>query len=323
MRTANTRRTYECAWRDWTHSLNGRDVLGATAEDVVEYVTTIKNRIGELNTRYADGTIRNRFHVLRSIYGFLFDMEVVRVNPFLKASRLIVLRQQAQKRPTKFISESIIRDLLESQKTDTAPELQRATLLHLLFGGGLRRSEARKIKICDCSFCEDGFYTLTLSSTKAGKVQKQSLPTWCNTILNKLIRQRRDDGAGSDDPLFATLWGHGKPIADKTIYRWYREALERYGIKAGPHSARASAVTALKNRGYEDRDVARFLRHSTTHMVEVYDKRILDERNNPGRFLEYRSLNNFGESSFSSRHEREIGSKRFSTLHDLNHRKSE
>lgn len=70
-------------------------------------------------------------------------------------------------------------------------------------------------------------------------------------------------------------------------YRLYKHYLGRFGLDAAPHSARSTSATYLKSLGYQDRDVARFLRHSSTAMVQVYDKRRLGIEENPGKTLKY------------------------------------
>ena len=212
-------------------------------------------------------------------------MGAVESNPFRKAGRLISWRQQVQKRPTRLIDESLICTILAEQKTDTVLGLQNAALLSFLFGGGLRRGEVVRIKIRDLSFRHDRLCSVTLTRTKAGKVQTQLLPAWAARPIGKLIAARVGDGATPDDFLFVSSWG--RPMCDYTLYRHYKNILAKYGVTAAPHSARASACTTLLRSGVSQHDAAIFLRHSTTQQVQMYDKRDREVEQNPGRFIQY------------------------------------
>lgn len=276
MRTDNTSRSYLQSWEDWTSYIAPTHPSDATSNEIINYITSLRER------GLSDATLRHRFHSLRSIYGFLFDMEVVSKNPWLKAGRLISWRQHKQVRPTKLIDSVIIWRLIKSLKTSSLSELRIASLFALLFGGGLRRGEVRSLKFTHLTFVSRQMCVVTLEDTKGGVRAEQSLPAWATRYLY-LYSKRVND---REQYLFSMR--DGQPVEGKTIYRWYRSIMLRYGIDAGPHSARASAVTALKNQGVEDRDVARFLRHRTTHQVQVYDKRSHDVTDNPGLSLDYR-----------------------------------
>lgn len=278
MRTPNTRRSYATAWRDWIDTLKNPPYQ-ATCEDVIEYVAKIRKRIGPDGEPLSDATIRHRFHALRSIYGFLLDMGEVETNPFRKAGRLISWRQQIQKRPTKLIDESLIYKIIADLKKDDSPSgFQNAALFSFLFGGGLRRGEVVKIKMRDVSF--DGrFCRVTLTRTKAGRVQTQVLPLWASDSISKYIKYRLRAGAKDDSRIF--------PFCCYTLYRKYKKILSDHGVTAAPHSARASACTALLRNGCSERDAAIFLRHNTTQQVQVYDKRNRELEQNPGQWISY------------------------------------
>lgn len=278
-RAVNTQRSYALVWSDWLSSIPVPAAL-ATAEHVIEYMAKLRRRIAADGEPLSDATVRHRFHALRSIYEFLFDVGEVSHNPFRKAGRLISWRQQIQKRPTQLINESLIYKIISDLKKDDSPRsLQNAALLSFLFGGGLRRGEVVKIKMRDVSFDHERFCRVVLTRTKAGRVQTQTLPLWASESIFRYIKYRLGAGAKDDSKLF--------PFCCYTLYRKYKKILASYGVTAAPHSARASACTALLRHGCSERDAAIFLRHNTTQQVQVYDKRNRELEQNPGQWIRY------------------------------------
>lgn len=282
-RTENTRRAYRYSWGAWLQSV--KCPVKATPTDVIRFVATLRERVAPDGEKLGDQTIRHRFHSLRSIYSFLLDMGVVKFNPFVRAARLISWRQSVQKRPTQLLDESLIYKILHSQNTNTALGLQNAALFGFLFGGGLRRGEVVKIKIRDVSFGHNRSVRVTLTRTKAGKVQTQTLPTWVYSNISKLVEARLRTGATPDSWLFVS--NRGRRMACYTLYRRYKKILKAHGVNAAPHSARASACTQLLRHGATERDAAIFLRHNTTQQVAVYDKRNRELEQNPGQWISY------------------------------------
>lgn len=66
----------------------------------------------------------------------------------------------------------------------------------------------------------------------------------------------------------------GKPVMINQIAITFAKAGKVAGIpfKISPHVLRASAVTYLKQQGFQDSDIMRVTGHSTSEMVYAYDK---------------------------------------------------
>jgi integrase/recombinase XerD len=268
-----------------------RELVAMTPLRAGKFVKWLRNRKGGDGKRVADTTVAQRIAILRRIFRHLIDIGVRVGNPIGVVSDVIPLRQRVQKRPTKLIPFDAVQNILDAPDASTKEGIRDRALLALLFGGGLRRSEAIKLNIGDIGEGNDGVPFLILRATKAGQNQTQSLPTWAWKRVLKYLEQRDDDISAPQSPLFVFYYKNGEPgrrMSDTTLARIYKRYAASVGIVgAAPHSARATAVTRLKEMGYEDRDVANFLRHSTEHMVRVYDKRGRGPARNPGRLLEY------------------------------------
>lgn len=235
----------------------------------------------------ADNTVSLRVTILRRVFRLLIDLGVRSGNPFALLNDTIPTRQKVQVRPTKLIPFELVPKILDAPSRYTKDGIRDRAILALLFGGGLRRNEVVKLNIGDIGRTPEGVPYLILRAAKAGTNQEQSLPNWAWSTLEAHLQQRDKEGAKPTDPIFVT--GQGR-MSDCTVRRLYYKYTEAVGIVgAACHSARATAATMLKEKGFEDRDVARFLRHSTETMVRAYDKRSRGPAKNPGRSLEYDS----------------------------------
>lgn len=251
--------------------------------------------------KLADATISQRMHLIRKLFRYLVAVGAAKVNPFDALHDELPKRARRQKRPTKLIPFDAIGRILSLPDRRTKVGKRDFCILALLFGGGLRRSEVQKLNVGDVVISAQGALCLLLRETKNGATQQQSLPDWAAEAFTQLVSQRSGEGATNDDPLLVFYSTEGTPrgrLAVETVRRIYQRHTEAVGLgKVSPHSARATAATWLKSKGYEDRDVAAFLRHTTTNMVEVYDKRSRTPDSNPGLSLEFGRYGSKNKSS--------------------------
>ena len=172
------------------------------------------------------------------------------------------MRHRKQVRPTKSLSVEDIKKILGAIDLEDSDSRAEYSFLGLLFGGGLRRGEALAIRPCNVILSPQEQSYVELKDTKAGITQLQPIPKWVADSIRQVIKDRK---VRATEKVF--------PWSEKTAYRIFRNRCLNVGINASPHSFRAAAATYLKEQGEEDRSVADFLRHKTTHMVQVYDHR--------------------------------------------------
>jgi integrase len=262
-----------------------------THSDAVRFSTWLRNYPAPDGQRIADATFSQRLHLLRRIFRYLVATEVVERNVFDAVLAEIPKRQRRQKRPTRLIPADKVVEILNMPDRRTKAGRRDFCMLSILFGGGLRISEACALNCGDIGVTTNGTLYLLLSKTKNGETQRQSLPEWAWEGFTELVAQRSGEGATNDDPLFVFYSVDGGQ-RDRLAVETLRRMFKRYTTAAGlgsvpPHSARATAATLLKSNGFQDRDVAAFLRHTSTSMVETYDKRIRTPETNCGLTIEY------------------------------------
>lgn len=278
LKSENTKRTYLGAWNKWAkwqdHSRDG----------ALSFVISLRK------SGASDNSIRLTCSALRSINEYLVEYSKINLNPFKSIARVISARQATQVRPTKLIPFELVNVIVESPKVNTRKGVRDRALLAVLFGCGLRRSELQRLRLCDVMVSPKGSLYLELVRTKAGKRQQQPIPAWTWEHLSALTLQRRGETSEARAVLFCRYVAEQyRPdaISDRTIDRTFKRYLKLHGIDAAPHSARATGATKLLSEGVPDREVQAFLRHSSTQMVQAYDKRRRSVDDNPGRFLSF------------------------------------
>lgn len=300
LKRPNTARRYRAVIRDFAESLKTkypsdesiRALFEATATEALEFFAELRQRRMGDGSKIADATVSNSFAILKALYGQLRKARIIDRNPFEEIQSFISARQKHQKRPTGVIPFDKVFQIIDGPGIETKRGKQLTALLAILFGTGCRRSEVSALNLGDILLTPEGLPFVRIREAKGGQGRDQALPKWAAERVAPWVSERKRDGAGEKDPLFVMLLASGNArgrLQDMQIYRWYRRACEAQGIHGvGPHSARATYASMLKTLDFDDREVARTLGHSTTTMVEVYDKREKSVKTHPGRFLIYR-----------------------------------
>jgi len=294
----NTQRRYATLLRQFCKHLGGEPetprgqvlLMAAVLEDVLDFLAEMRKRPGQFGKGTADETIRNTFGALRGIYRRLLAAGLVKINPFDLAKGALSWRQRTQVRPTQIIPFDKVWELLDLPAGNTSCGIRDRALLSLMLGGGLRRSEARNVRLQDVMVSSAETLYINIPETKAGRGRQQPLAPWSAARFSALVCQRRDEGAQSNDFLFVFYYATGKvrgQISESTGYRTFRDYCAQLGIKAAPHAARATAASMLHKQGYNERQIADFLGHASLRMVPTYIKLARGVEENAGKTLEF------------------------------------
>jgi integrase len=249
-----------------------------------------------LESTQANATIAKKFSALRRIYRMCIGASLGPTeNPFDTDRVPPPPKESGKKRPTEMVPFSLVKEIIALPDKTTPKGIRDSALLAVLFGGGLRRSEAAALRIGDIRKTPQGTTFVVLRATKAQRDFNQAIPRWAATTLQLLIAQRTQEGAAAGDFLFVGYRGYAgkvpsrEPISENGIYRLFRSYCLRVGVTdhVTPHSARATAITKLLADGIPHREVQEFSRHASVQMVEVYDKRRVGVDENPGKELEF------------------------------------
>lgn len=214
---------------------------------------------------------RNRkIATLKSFFGWLFEQKLITTD----YSNQLVCPKVPKKIPH-FLSvdESIsVLDYLSQQLADEKNEkkifmlLNQKTLFLLLYGGGLRISEACKLKWKD----------ITLKEKKIlvkGKGNKERISILPNFAIEHLVKRS----------VFAKELGHIYVFGDSELKnRQAFELIRQLGIQAGmmnplhPHALRHSYATHLLSSGANLRTLQKLLGHESLQATEKYTHLSID-----------------------------------------------
>lgn len=280
-KSPHTRRAYETVISQFEEYLN-KPLRDAKIPDVLGYLGGLEGK--------AQATVRHRYNLLKAYYEYLVSVEACSKNPVAGCRAAIAGRRIAQVRPTKFIPAETILKLLNLPDLSDRAGVRDSALLHILAGAGLRKSEAQQLNVGDILISSKGTPYLRLVRTKGGQPQQRTLPWWAYQACRELLAQRKKDGAKESDPLFVNYRGYGGVtgrIHIRTLDRIVKHYLAEVGIEAGCHSLRATFASQMLKNGEDSWDVARALGHSSTRMVDVYDKRSHGPDDSPVKKFKY------------------------------------
>jgi integrase/recombinase XerD len=201
---------------------------------------------------------------LRAFYKYLLMEDIVKNNP----TELLSPPKKARKLPDTLSVEEV-NALLNIIDLSTPEGMRNRTILEVLYGCGLRVSEAVNLKISNL-FLDVEFIKVL------GKGDKERLvPIGSQAI--KYIRMYRDDVRvhipvkhGEEDFLF--LNRRGARLSRVMIFYIIKEAAQKAGIQKiiSPHTLRHSFATHLIEGGADLRAVQEMLGHASITTTEIY-----------------------------------------------------
>lgn len=135
----------------------------------------------------------------------------------------------------------------------------------LILQGGKRVSEVLTLQVEQIDW-ERRKIIFEQSKTKG--LKKATIITYPQSVMDKLKAYLKDRSG------LAFITRSGKPIMMTRLAQTFEKAGEAAGIsfKVTPHVLRASAVTYLKQQGFQDSDIMKVTGHANSSMVCAYDK---------------------------------------------------
>lgn len=280
LKRPNTKRSYLTTFGQFAEVVGGWDGMKyATPGECIAYLQSLQSACAPL-------TVLQRFQALRGFYEFLYDLGEIEKNPWRAAARALSFRQKGQVRPTALISFELVPLILDSFD-HTKEGVRNTAIFAMLFGLGLRRSELLGLHVDDILISPDGTPVAAIRNAKGGEGRLQPIPDWVMEHLMPLLLQRLLEKNGTLIISYSSKGYPMEPLSETSLYRLYRDTLASFGVKAAPHSARATFASKLKLQNFEDRDVAAALGHSQEGMVKVYDKRARSIRESAALKINY------------------------------------
>jgi len=213
--------------------------------------------IGEAKT-----TMMRRLSALRSLLKYLR-----RQGAQLAADLPATGGHKKAKTLPKALSYAQLTTMLDGPDLATPTGLRDRALMELIYGGGLRISEAVTLPRADLD--------LDLAAVrvvgKRGKVRVVPLPEATIQWMERYLREARPQLAKASSPL-VLLSDTGKPLARQRAYTVLAHYAKLAGISAsvGPHTLRHSYAVHLVQGGADLRAVQELLGHASISTTQVY-----------------------------------------------------
>ena len=204
--------------------------------------------------KLAPGTVEGRMSALRFLYKKVLKRRDIAYDD-------LVFPKVPRKLPAVLSPEEIARMI------EAAPNLMHRTILMVLYGTGIRRTEASQLKVSDIDS-----ERMVIHIQRGKGSRDRDVP-----MTQKLLDSLREYWRWKKPKvyLFPSTEGHRggeQPISDKTVWYACKEAAARAGIKKriGPHTLRHSFATHLMEAGTDLRTIQLLMGHAHLEHTTLY-----------------------------------------------------
>lgn len=206
-------------------------------------------------------TLRMKLSAIRSFFKFCTKREFISTNPTASLAS-----PKLEKRLPSFLQQSEIEKVLEKFDISTPKGARNAALFEILYGSGLRISEALQLNV-------ESVDRLAMSVKVIGKGNKQRIvPIARKSMLaidNYLTLRHHLLGKEKENALFVS---NGKRLSAVTAWRVIHNAMN--GVteakQKSPHVLRHSFATHLIDNGADIQAVSEMLGHASLSSTQVY-----------------------------------------------------
>jgi site-specific recombinase XerD len=223
---------------------------------------TLRRFAAHLGTlRYAPATAARKLSAARGAYGFMLDRGLVERNP----AALLPGPRQVRTLPAT-LSEHEVEELLDRPVGADPRRLRDRALIELLYGCGLRASEACGLRMADVD-ADEGTVRVT---GKGGKERVVPLGGAAADALGRYLRAGRPRlGRPATDRVFVSV--RGRPLGPTDVRRALRGELDAAGVaQRSPHALRHTFATHLLEHGADLRSIQELLGHASVGTTQVY-----------------------------------------------------
>lgn len=250
----NTVASYVSDVESFMEWLSGVDATDVSSDDLLSYFKERSFRSKRSQARSLSS--------LKSFYGWLVTEGEIKVNPCDKVEAPKLGRYLPD-----VLSVEEVEAIIDSVSLDSWNGVRDRAILEVLYGCGLRVSEAVGLKLSDLFFDEQ-FIRVT------GKGDKQRLvPIGESAVdaVNAYLQLRPEPADRScSDSLF--LNKSGRPLSRVSMFNMVKKQTMAAGIRKeiSPHTFRHSFATHLIENGADLRLVQQMLGHESVLTTEIY-----------------------------------------------------
>jgi integrase/recombinase XerD len=246
-----------------------RDATDASRADIADFLADLAtgsppNRDGEgARPACSPATISRKTACLRSFYRHLRREELMDDDP----TATVTPPQKSRKLPH-VLSHAEVTKLLESPRGADPIELRDRALLEVMYGCGLRASEAIGLEIGDVDM-RRGFVR---PHGKGSKERIVPLGSQASRAISRYLRQGRPELVGEklERKLFVNF--RGGALTRQGLYKIIQRHAKHAGLdgKMSPHTLRHTFATHLLSGGCDLRSVQEMLGHADVATTQLY-----------------------------------------------------
>ncbi len=253
--------TYSIALEDFKNFF--QDIYDADPEIEEIEIDDIRPFLGWLQDRgLSRNSIRLKTSALKSFFKYLYKKNLIKINP----ARLLSTPKKEKLLPN-FLTPNEVDNLLNKIDKNNPEGARDFLLIQLIYGSGLRISEALNLLINDID-------KNSMTVKVLGKGNKERIvPIGAHTIsaLDNYLKYRPILCKDSDN-LYLFIGHNGKQLTYSISYKHIHNLM--LGItdteQKSPHTLRHTFATQLINNGADIRSVGEMLGHSSLSSTQIY-----------------------------------------------------
>lgn len=267
--SANTRRAYQRDLARFFQFISDDDEMLPTLAELKKLTRQdVRRYLAKRNGEVSKATTARELSALRSFFRWCIEREFLSSNP----AEAVATPKRARKLPV-FLNADQSESLMESGGTDADPhrDLRNRVILELLYGSGLRLSEAASLELGDVDLEER---LIHVREGKGGKDRVIPFARVTGELLSAWLEARKNllSGAGSGTCKALLVSRQGRGLSARQISRIVKKYARSVGLpeEISPHALRHSFATDLLSGGADLRVIQELLGHASLSTTQRY-----------------------------------------------------
>ncbi len=278
------------------HNFSSRHTRDAYTRDLRKFLLFLKERFRMFNElkvehshavafkdhllkeNYSQRSVNRTLATLWSFYDYLMDMNLLEKNPIARVKRFRIAKEVK----TQDLTDEQVVDLLNAIDTQTGPGKLHKAILHLFFTTGMRHREVSELKFKNLG--EENGFTVVRYKAKGAQEMVTPMNPKVEAALGDYLRwcEAQNYSMRPEDYIFRptrnALDGNlNKALDPKSLNYIIKRYAKKIGVTGNItiHSARATVIGMLLDKGHPLERVADFVGHKDISMTKAYNKRRL------------------------------------------------
>lgn len=230
-----------------------------------EHINAYKNHL-LYNKKNAKATINKKLAVVSSYFQYLLRKRIVEENPceFIRRFRMANVGTSVA------ITREEVELLYSSMPVTKLYDLQKKTMIILLFETGMRISELLSLKIGSIKR-DYGDYILEFEQ-KGGAIHRVILNELALSYLGKFLEELTSTGSDLSEKKILFQTRSGRNINRKNFARLLSSLAKKAGLSSGihPHTARVSFIRQKHKENMDIYSIRKKVGHSSVRTTERY-----------------------------------------------------